>query len=500
MASGASSSAPGAGQGVSLLHRPPRPFMAPSLKASRPRPAGSAILSTQAPSSQTQQPPEARESPLIRGQPAPEGIFAMELDDPHAPQRSIGDGSAQKDGSGHVSRSRSSGHSRRGSFDDGLPSKKPRSSGSTSVSPALRTLSASASPALRPLSASASPMVRSLSTSPPSASALVPLEAGVEGQAALRHHELQTGRRVFHVHFGHGYVASLETAPTDDVPAQEERALSSKTHNIHVYFDSPKYKQLIRLRAFYAVPKMVVIPSSSALRKRKFQQAAAATPAVAAMRVNAVRDALASGQLRRACDLVVRWQLRHAFEPTQLLQQLLDAKEFAAAVRFSREFGLTHEYPSQALLRRMLEAKRFEGVLKHVDARSASVDGDVAPTDVVSQLVRSGKPDVALKYVHKFGAASKFPPAQLVGRCLQGSGELNVRTSAMLLKYVSLFRLEEAFPLNKLVERVEASGITVHALPRGRYILKGRKRAAANLSTVGAEAGGADLKVGSAPS
>ena len=78
---------------------------------------------------------------------------------------------------------------------------------------------------------------------------------------------------------------------------------------------------------------------------------------------------------------------------------------------------------------------------------------------------------------------------------LYRDGHASRRTS-----HFELFRLEEAFPLNKLVERVEASGITVHALPRGRYILKGRKRAAANLSTVGAEAGGADLKVGSAPS
>ena len=154
------------------------------------------------------------------------------------------------------------------------------------------------------------------------------------------------------------------------------------------------------------------------------------------------------------------------------------------------------EYPPRELLRRMLDERRFEGALKYVHATSASVDGEQAPADVVSALVRHGKHDVALKYVHKFGAAARFPPAQLVRQCLAAPGQLTVRAGAMLLKYVSLFQLEEAFPLPTVVERVEASGITVHALPSGRYILKGRRRAE---RSAGAAAGVAPMQVGSAP-
>ena len=42
-------------------------------------------------------------------------------------------------------------------------------------------------------------------------------------------------------------------------------------------------------------------------------------------------------------------------------------------------------------------------------------------------MVRSGNHVVALKYVHKFGATSRFPPAQLVDGCLQAKGQLSVR-------------------------------------------------------------------------
>ena len=61
-------------------------------------------------------------------------------------------------------------------------------------------------------------------------------------------------------------------------------------------------------------------------------------------------------------------------------------------------------------------------------------------------LVGSGRTDVALKYVHKFGAAARFPPELLVSRCLATEAPLTVRTCSLLLKYVALFRLEELYP------------------------------------------------------
>ena len=48
--------------------------------------------------------------------------------------------------------------------------------------------------------------------------------------------------------------------------------MSSRLQDINVVWDSPKYPQTMKLRAFYAVPKMVVIPSGSCLGKRKIQQ------------------------------------------------------------------------------------------------------------------------------------------------------------------------------------------------------------------------------------
>ena len=80
--------------------------------------------------------------------------------------------------------------------------------------------------------------------------------------------------------------------------------------------------------------------------------------------------------------------------------------------------------------------------------------------------------------MHKFGASARFPPAQLVERCLGKGGELSVRAAAMLLKYVRVFNLEATFPIESIVERVTASGITVHDMD-GRYVLKGRRRQAA---------------------
>jgi len=49
-------------------------------------------------------------------------------------------------------------------------------------------------------------------------------------------------------------------------------------------------------------------------------------------------------------------------------------------------------------------------------------------------LVGSGRTDVALKYVHKFGASARFPPALLVSRCLATEAPLTVRTCSLLLK------------------------------------------------------------------
>ena len=57
-----------------------------------------------------------------------------------------------------------------------------------------------------------------------------------------------------------------------------------------VDFDNPKYNRPQRLRAFYAVPKMVVIPSSAALRKQKLQQLTERTPPIDSSRVALVRS------------------------------------------------------------------------------------------------------------------------------------------------------------------------------------------------------------------
>jgi len=327
---------------------------------------------------------------------------------------------------------------------------------------------------------------------------LIPLDADVQPASAVRNHEFQTGRRVFHVHFGHGYVAALErqVAQGSAETPELERVLSAKTHNIKVVFDNPKYKEL-RLRAFYAVPKMVVIPSASALRKRKkhLMQRFDGPGSSVADRVAQVKEMLSSGGLRLACEMVGRWSLQHAFEPAQLLKRLVDAKEFAAAVRFAREFNLRKEYPLSTLLHAMLAEKRYDGALRACANSSRYVDGELQPADVLELMVRAGEHCVALKYVHKFGAAKAFPPAQLVQASLQSKGELSVRTAAMLLKYISLFRLEEAFPREAVLERVAASGIVVCETLEGKLFIKGRRRNESTLQPPAAP----QLKVGSAP-
>ena len=201
----------------------------------------------------------------------------------------------------------------------------------------------------------------------------------------------------------------------------------------------------MRLRAFYAVPKMVVIPSAQALGRRKLSHACERTHAAPQLHTQLVTQLLATAKIREACDLVGRWQLQHAFEPTQLLQRLLQAKQYGAALRFAREFGLERAYPIQATLARMVDDGRYEAILKHVHASAANVDGrGLTPVDVLGKLVGAGKHDVALKYVHKFKADGQFPPAQLVEACLKREGELTVRTCGMLLKFVPKFNLEDA--------------------------------------------------------
>lgn len=68
------------------------------------------------------------------------------------------------------------------------------------------------------------------------------------------------------------------------------------------------------------------------------------------------------------------------------------------------------------------------------------------------------------------------------------------------LRYTQLFKLEHLHPLETILERASASGITVHQLD-GRYVLKGRCRQAAYAgSNLGAPiSAGESLKVGSAP-
>ena len=269
---------------------------------------------------------------------------------------------------------------------------------------------------------------------------LMPLDIDLQPQATLRQHEFQGGRRVFHVFFGHGFVRSLEAEPAQAdgssdgklQPPEPQRVLSQKTHNINVHFDNPKYKQL-RLRAFYAVsptpamrspqepllpccpccpclpllpllpgptplpalpraqlPKMVVIPSSAALRKQKLLHAVDATAGGEQQRIHLVHRLLGSGSVRAACGLVSRWQLQHYFEPRHLVDKLLQTRSFSAAVRFAREFKLSADHPASALFRKMVAEKHYEGALKHVSARCDSVDGEHTPADVLQLMVGAG--------------------------------------------------------------------------------------------------------------
>jgi len=348
--------------------------------------------------------------------------------------------------------------------------------------PMLGPMAPPASPAMSGLSAMGSPIMSGLSGSIP----IVPLEADLQPHAMLRSHEFREGRRVFHVHFGHGFVKSLEAEPVPvgplgeaAPPPESHRVLTQKTHNIHIHFDNPKYKAGLRLRAYYAVPKMVVIPSSAALRKQKLLAAVDATPPSEPQRVMLVRSLLTTGSVRAACMLVAKWRLHSHFEPALLVERLVQSKCLSTAIRYAREFKLapSESFSEASLFRSMVGEKQYEGALKHVGAKQATVDGEHTPLDVLRFLVEAGDYAVALKYVHKFGASDSFPPAQLVESALRHEGELTVRTCGMLLKYVRLFGLEHAFPLEGLLERVTASGVTVHEMG-GKFVLKGRRRQA----------------------
>ena len=97
--------------------------------------------------------------------------------------------------------------------------------------------------------------------------------------------------------------------------SQAEQVLSSRTQDINVVFDSPKYPQAMKLRAFYAVPKMVVIPSGSCLGKRKLQASVSKTvsstegafqktsppPLIVSQGIESVTRPLLSSTLHRRC-------------------------------------------------------------------------------------------------------------------------------------------------------------------------------------------------------
>jgi len=339
----------------------------------------------------------------------------------------------------------------------------------------------------------ASPLMSGLSSGP-----LVPLEADLQPQAMQRSHEFKEGRRVFHVHFGHGFVKSLEAEPAALVsgngpPPPAERVLTPRTHNINLVFDHPKHKgHVTRLRAFYAIPKMVVIPSSASLRKQKLLMHIGVTPQSEPERIQQVRALLVPSALpasiRAACVLVSRWKLHSHFEPALLLERLVATKCFTAAMHFAREFDLTSSeaFSATALRRKVLRERHYEWPLKHVGATQATVDGEHTPAEVLRLLLGAGHHAVALKYVHKFGLHERFPPQQLVASCLRGEGDLTVRTCGLLLKYVRVFGLEAYFPFEVLLERVTRSGVIVHELD-GRYVLKGRRRQA--ISTPGTSPG-----------
>lgn len=376
--------------------------------------------------------------------------------------------------------SSASGSNERGLYDRGTVSMP--------VTPTLGPHAPPTSPMLTGLSAVASPTTGGVSCNP-----LLTLEPDVQPQGLLRSHEFKAGRRVFHVHFGHGFVKSIEAEPSgnlvDHVSVLTDRVsppllLPPRTHNINVVFDHPKYNGLPqRLRAYFALPKMVVIPSATALRKHKLLNACDVTPSSEAQRVLLVRSLLTSGSIRAACVLISRWKLSSQFDPRVLIDQLVATKCFSAAVRFAREFGLTRlrassdGYCAANLYRKMLEEKHYEGPLKHLGATQTTVDGEHTPYDLLQLLVGAGRYAVALKYVHKFGAAEQFPPHQLVSSCWQAESEWTVRTCGLLLKYIKIFDLEHAFPMKSVIKRVEASGVTVHEVD-GSYVLKGRRRRA----------------------
>jgi hypothetical protein len=61
-----------------------------------------------------------------------------------------------------------------------------------------------------------------------------PEQADLQPHTVTRAEDFTSGRRVFHVHFGHGYVASLETREEEASQSQAEQALSSRTQETNV--------------------------------------------------------------------------------------------------------------------------------------------------------------------------------------------------------------------------------------------------------------------------
>ena len=306
----------------------------------------------------------------------------------------------------------------------------------------------------------------------------MPLDADLQQPTVLRQYAFSLWRRVFHVYFGHGYITSLETPPAPETKVVEhEKVLSNRTHNICASFDNPKFRNQ-RLRAYYAIPKMVIIPSSSAQRKMKLRSKMKVADEVAS-REDHVKLILMQGDTKFACELILQWRIGELFDLAGLVRQLTAEKEYTAALRFSREFGLQKSISRDGILREMLDSKRYAGVLRQTNPRSRLVDEHLRPEHVLRRLVAAGHQAVALKYVHKFDAASKFPPVELVNQCLGAPGEFTVRSAALLLKYVQIFQLEDRFPPASIVEYATKKGILVHEMgnsEKKKYILKGSKR------------------------
>ena len=145
-------------------------------------------------------------------------------------------------------RSRGSRESRRPSVGaQERAEKKPRLSANSSAG----STPMSVSPVIRPAGA----------PSVPSSSALIPLDAEVQPATAMRGHEFQVGRRVFHVHFGHGYIGALErqvpagsTDPPEQARAPSPLALKTDTSASPLRVPCPLRVSIWRAQAHTSEP------------------------------------------------------------------------------------------------------------------------------------------------------------------------------------------------------------------------------------------------------